>query len=141
MGRLKGKRAIVLGASSKDNMGQHIARRFIAEGARVLVSGRKADVLAAFAASPGSSPLGQSMTNNGFVAAVSAQTGQGSSAVFNSVTAQQPVLAATPPSGPGAASSSSSLSGEFAVVVVVVKEGGGSNSVFRVGVWMSIARN
>ena len=34
-------------------MGQHIARRFIAEGARVLVSGRKSDVLAAFAAETG----------------------------------------------------------------------------------------
>ena len=49
MGRLNGKTAIVLGASSDGNMGQHIARRFMAEGARVLVSGRKADVLQAFA--------------------------------------------------------------------------------------------
>lgn len=50
MGRLQGKRAVILGASSPDNMGQHIARRFIAEGARVLVSGRKEAVLADFAA-------------------------------------------------------------------------------------------
>lgn len=49
MGRLEGKRAVVLGASSTDNMGQHIARRFLAEGASVLVSGRKAEVLEAFA--------------------------------------------------------------------------------------------
>ena len=49
MGRLEGKRAIVLGASSENNMGQHIARRFLAEGAQVLVSGRKANVLQAFA--------------------------------------------------------------------------------------------
>ncbi len=53
MGRLQGKRAIVLGASSTDNMGQHIARRFMAEGAQVLVSGRKAEVLEAFAAETG----------------------------------------------------------------------------------------
>ena len=53
MGRLQGKTAVILGASSPGNMGQHIARRFIAEGARVLVSGRKADVLAAFAAETG----------------------------------------------------------------------------------------
>ena len=33
MGRLAGKRAVILGASSLDNMGQHIARRFMAEGA------------------------------------------------------------------------------------------------------------
>lgn len=53
MGRLEGKRTVVLGASSPDNMGQHIARRFMAEGARVLVSGRKADVLEAFAKETG----------------------------------------------------------------------------------------
>jgi 2-hydroxycyclohexanecarboxyl-CoA dehydrogenase len=49
MGRLQGKKAVILGASSDGNMGQHIARRFMAEGAEVLVSGRKADVLEAFA--------------------------------------------------------------------------------------------
>jgi 2-hydroxycyclohexanecarboxyl-CoA dehydrogenase len=53
MGRLSGKSAIVLGASSHDNMGQHIARRFMAEGARVLVAGRKAEVLQAFATETG----------------------------------------------------------------------------------------
>jgi 2-hydroxycyclohexanecarboxyl-CoA dehydrogenase len=50
MARLAGKKAVVLGASSPDNMGQVIARRFLAEGAQVLVAGRKEDVLAAFAA-------------------------------------------------------------------------------------------
>jgi 2-hydroxycyclohexanecarboxyl-CoA dehydrogenase len=49
MGRLTGKKAIILGASSAGNMGQVMARRFMAEGAEVLVSGRKADVLEAFA--------------------------------------------------------------------------------------------
>lgn len=49
MGRLSGKRAIILGASSGGNMGQCIARRFITEGAEVLVSGRKANILEAFA--------------------------------------------------------------------------------------------
>ncbi|GGC17282.1 gluconate 5-dehydrogenase [Novosphingobium marinum] len=49
MGRLQGKRAIILGASSKDNMGQVMARRFMDEGAKVLVSGRKAEVLEEFA--------------------------------------------------------------------------------------------
>lgn len=53
MERLAGKTAVVLGASSPDNMGQHIARRFLAEGARVLVAGRKAEVLEAFAAETG----------------------------------------------------------------------------------------
>jgi len=40
MGRLEGKVAVVLGAAGTDNMGQVIARRFAAEGARVMVSGR-----------------------------------------------------------------------------------------------------
>ncbi|WP_394998372.1 SDR family oxidoreductase [Sphingomonas sp.] len=53
MGRLEGKKAVVLGESSADNMGQHIARRFIAEGAEVLVSGRKGDALEAFATETG----------------------------------------------------------------------------------------
>jgi 2-hydroxycyclohexanecarboxyl-CoA dehydrogenase len=53
MGRLSGKSAIVLGASSHGNMGQHIAKRFMAEGARVLVAGRKGDVLADFATRTG----------------------------------------------------------------------------------------
>jgi 2-hydroxycyclohexanecarboxyl-CoA dehydrogenase len=50
MGRLTGKRAIVLGASGDNNMGQHIARRFLAEGAQVLVAGRKLAPLQSFAA-------------------------------------------------------------------------------------------
>ncbi len=53
MTRLKGKTAVVLGASSTDNMGQHIARRFLAEGAQVLVAGRKIEPLEAFAAETG----------------------------------------------------------------------------------------
>ncbi|MDE2404878.1 MAG: SDR family oxidoreductase [Sphingomonadales bacterium] len=53
MGRLAGKTALILGASSVDNMGQHIARRLMVEGAKVMVSGRKADVLEAFAGATG----------------------------------------------------------------------------------------
>lgn len=53
MARLQGKTAIVLGASSPGNMGQAIARRLMAEGAKVLVSGRKADVLEDFARETG----------------------------------------------------------------------------------------
>ena len=49
MGRLEGKGAVVLGAAGRDNMGQVIARRFVAEGAKVLVAGRKTDELARFA--------------------------------------------------------------------------------------------
>ena len=53
MGRLSGKRAIVLGAGGKDNMGQAIARALIAEGAKVTVTGRTAVPLEAFAAETG----------------------------------------------------------------------------------------
>lgn len=49
MGRLQGKKAVILGAGSKDNMGQAIARRFAAEGAEVMVAGRKEAVLSELA--------------------------------------------------------------------------------------------
>jgi len=45
MNRLEDKVALVLGAASRDNMGQDIARRFGAEGARVVVAGRDLDEL------------------------------------------------------------------------------------------------
>jgi NAD(P)-dependent dehydrogenase (short-subunit alcohol dehydrogenase family) len=53
MNRLQGKTAIVLGASRVGNMGQAIARRFLAEGAQVVVSGRTAAGIEAFAAQHG----------------------------------------------------------------------------------------
>jgi 2-hydroxycyclohexanecarboxyl-CoA dehydrogenase len=49
MGRLDGKVALVMGATRAGNMGQAIARRFLQEGARVVVSGRTAAGLQAFA--------------------------------------------------------------------------------------------
>ncbi len=53
MGRLEGKGAVVLGAAGAGNMGQVIARRFKAEGAKVMVAGRKDAELARFAAEIG----------------------------------------------------------------------------------------
>lgn len=53
MGRLEGKRALVVGAAGVGNMGQDIARRFAKEGARVAVAGRKRDVLDALASEIG----------------------------------------------------------------------------------------
>jgi NAD(P)-dependent dehydrogenase (short-subunit alcohol dehydrogenase family) len=47
--RLKDKVAVVLGAAGEGNMGQVIARRFAAEGARVVVSGRHMAPLEALA--------------------------------------------------------------------------------------------
>lgn len=49
MGRLQGKVAVVMGATREGNMGQAIARRFIEEGAKVVVTGRNAEGLKAFA--------------------------------------------------------------------------------------------
>ncbi|ATI80714.1 SDR family NAD(P)-dependent oxidoreductase [Sphingobium yanoikuyae] len=53
MSRLAGKIAVVMGATRQGNMGQAIAKRFIEEGARVVVSGRGQAGLEAFAAETG----------------------------------------------------------------------------------------
>ena len=53
MARLAGKTAIVLGAAGRGNMGQVIARRFLDEGAQVMVAGRKRDALDDFAKETG----------------------------------------------------------------------------------------
>ena len=53
MKRLNGKVAVVLGAAGRGNMGQHIARRFAAEGAQVVVAGRHQEELEACAAAIG----------------------------------------------------------------------------------------
>lgn len=53
MGRLEGKVAVVLGATRAGNMGQAIARRFMSEGAAVVVGGRGREGLEAFAAATG----------------------------------------------------------------------------------------
>ena len=49
MGQLKGKRAVVIGASLDGNIGQAIARRYRDEGADVLVASRNLDTSKAFA--------------------------------------------------------------------------------------------
>src|SRR5690606_34498035 len=46
MSHLQGKRALIIGAAGRDNMGQVIARRLARDGARVFVSGRNEDELA-----------------------------------------------------------------------------------------------
>ncbi|MDZ3830884.1 MAG: SDR family oxidoreductase [Sphingopyxis sp.] len=49
MGRLAGKRAVIIGAATQDNMAQAVARLFAREGASVLVAGRKQAPLEALA--------------------------------------------------------------------------------------------
>lgn len=53
MGRLDGKVAVVMGASGKGSMGQATARRFVEEGARVIVAARRPEPLEALAAEIG----------------------------------------------------------------------------------------
>lgn len=53
MARMAGKKVVILGAASPDNMGQVIARLFAKEGAEVMVAGRKADALQAIASEIG----------------------------------------------------------------------------------------
>jgi len=73
MGRLTGKKATILGASSVDNMGQHIARRFLVEGAEVLVAGRKTDVLRDFAAATGCQWQACDLTDEASVSALATE--------------------------------------------------------------------
>jgi 2-hydroxycyclohexanecarboxyl-CoA dehydrogenase len=49
MTNVAGKSVIVLGAATRDNMGQVIARRFVNDGAKVMVSGRNEAILSALA--------------------------------------------------------------------------------------------
>ncbi len=51
--KLTGKRAVILGAGTYGNMGQVMARRFMQEGAKVLVAGRNEVELARFAQDAG----------------------------------------------------------------------------------------
>jgi NAD(P)-dependent dehydrogenase (short-subunit alcohol dehydrogenase family) len=57
MQRLHGKVALILGASSRGGIGEATARRFTAEGARVIVSARRPQELEAVAASIGATPM------------------------------------------------------------------------------------
>jgi NAD(P)-dependent dehydrogenase (short-subunit alcohol dehydrogenase family) len=57
MDRLQGKAAVVLGAAGKGNMAQVIAKRFRAEGAQVVVAGRKMEELRRFASEIGGHAL------------------------------------------------------------------------------------
>ena len=72
-GRLEGKTAIVLGASRAGNMGQAIARRFLAEGAKVVVAGRAVAGLNQFAAESGAFAIACDVASKASVEALFAQ--------------------------------------------------------------------
>lgn len=61
-GRLDGKCALILGAANTDNMAQIITRRFVDEGARVAVAGRRMPALQRFAEDVGGIALACDVT-------------------------------------------------------------------------------
>src|SRR6188768_2402471 len=63
MGQLQNKVALLLGASSSGGIGEATARRFVAEGARVIVSARREQELEALANSVGATPMACDMTH------------------------------------------------------------------------------
>lgn len=73
--RLEGKTAVVVGAATKDNMGQIVARAFAKEGARVAVVGRHKDVLEAFAAEIGGTAIIGDITKKADMDAAAAGAG------------------------------------------------------------------
>src|SRR5687768_15886874 len=70
MGQLQDKVAIVIGAAGRDNMGQVIARRFSAEGAKVVVAGRDRESLDALAGEIGGLGVACDITNEEQLAAL-----------------------------------------------------------------------
>ncbi|MBB4615006.1 SDR family NAD(P)-dependent oxidoreductase [Novosphingobium taihuense] len=92
MKSLAGKVAIVMGATREGNMGQAIARRFLDEGANVVVSGRSAAGLDAFASATGAMAIPADVSNREAVSAlfqnVQERFGQVDIAVNAAATAQ-----------------------------------------------------
>lgn len=70
MARLQGKTALVVGAAGKDNMGQTIARRFAAEGARVALAGRRIDAMQSLADEIGGVAIPGDMTDHASIFAM-----------------------------------------------------------------------
>jgi 2-hydroxycyclohexanecarboxyl-CoA dehydrogenase len=73
MGQLDGKVALILGAAGTDNMGQVIARRFHAEGAKVVVAGRRMEPLEAIAEELGGLALRCDITSRADITAMAEQ--------------------------------------------------------------------
>ena len=70
MANLNGKVAVIMGAAGRDNMGQAIARRFMEDGAQVVVAGRHGDELARFAEETGAGHAVGDLTSESDLAAV-----------------------------------------------------------------------
>lgn len=75
---LSGKTAVVLGASGEHNFGAAIARRFAAEGARVVVAARRLEALEALAAEIGGLAVACDVTREEDIEALFATAREGS---------------------------------------------------------------
>lgn len=70
MARLDGKIAVILGASDDRSMGFATAKRFVAEGAKVVLAARRGDAVKALAAQIGGIGIGCDITDEGDIAAL-----------------------------------------------------------------------
>ncbi|MCG2840552.1 SDR family oxidoreductase [Sandaracinobacter sp. RS1-74] len=76
MKRLQSRKALVIGAAGRDNMGQVIARRLAAEGAQVLIAGRHPVELERLAAEIGGLATVADITDSGSLDALAAHVGE-----------------------------------------------------------------
>ncbi|MDR7157106.1 NAD(P)-dependent dehydrogenase (short-subunit alcohol dehydrogenase family) [Sphingobium xenophagum] len=83
MKRLEGKKAVVLGVTGPNNMGQAIVRRMMAEGARVIVAGRGQPVLEEYASSIGTMGVVCDITDPAQLRRLFADAGEGVSIAVN----------------------------------------------------------
>jgi 3-oxoacyl-[acyl-carrier protein] reductase len=72
---MTGKKALLLGASSKGGLGEATARRLVADGAEVIVAGRRLDPLEALAADIGATALVCDVTDEDSIVALAARAG------------------------------------------------------------------
>jgi 3-oxoacyl-[acyl-carrier protein] reductase len=72
---IHGKKALVLGASSNGGLGEAVARRLAADGANVIVSGRRIEPLQALARDIGGTAIGCDVTDEAAVAALAEAAG------------------------------------------------------------------
>lgn len=70
MGRLEGKVAVILGASDERSMGAATARRFAAEGAKLVLAARRKEAVEAVAAGVGATAVACDITSEGDIAAL-----------------------------------------------------------------------
>ncbi|KHK92661.1 SDR family NAD(P)-dependent oxidoreductase [Novosphingobium malaysiense] len=73
MGRLQGKAAVILGASDERSMGFATAKRFVEEGAKVVLAARRGDNVRELADRLGGTSIACDITNEADIAALAAK--------------------------------------------------------------------